>query len=292
MEKPIAILDSGVGGLRVMAALARQLPAEDIIYLGDTGRGPYGRGPMAEVRRWAEECAYFLLRFGPKVLVVACHTAGAVAGESLREKFPVPVFLAPGLLCQRAAVETTTGVVALLASETALAVGFYQEALGEVALACCPATGLLEALEGRAPIRRPADEAALRAALERSLAPACDAAARNGTEVEVVLLGEASLGGVGPLVEELLGAGVRVVEVAEALAGEVARTLATGPPAGGRPPGRTTRMSGKGGRYIFVSGDVEHFRRWGPLLYGGPLGRVDVASPERFFRQMATLPRG
>ncbi len=268
--------------MRVMAALARQLPAEDIIYLTDTGRGPYGRTPMAEVRRWAEECAYFLLRFGPKVLVVACHTAGAVAGESLREKFPVPVFLAPGLLCQRAAAETTTGVVALLASETALAVGFYQEALGEVALACCPATGLLEALEGRAP----SSEAALRAALERSLAPACDAAARSGTEVEVVLLGEASLGGVGPLVAELLGAGVRVVEVAEALAGEVERMLVPDPPAGGRPPG------GKGGRYIFVSGDVEHFRRWGPLLYGGPLGRVDVASPERFFRQMATLPRG
>ncbi len=280
MEKPIAILDSGVGGLRVMAALARQLPAEDLIYLTDTGRGPYGRTPMAEVRRWAEECAYFLLRFGPKVLVVACHTAGAVAGESLREKFPVPVFLAPGLLCQRAAVETTTGVVALLASETALAVGFYQEALREVALACCPATGLLEALEGRAP----SSEAALRAALERSLAPACDAAARNGTEVEVVLLGEASLGGLGPLVEELLGAGVRVVDVAEALAGEVERMLAT--TARSRPPG------GKGGRYIFVSGDVEHFRRWGPLLYGGPLGRVDVASPERFFQQMATLPRG
>ena len=278
MERPIAVLDSGVGGLRVMAALARQLPAEDIVYLADTARGPYGRRPMAEVRRWAEECAYFLLRFEPKVLVVACHTAGAVAGEPLRRKFPVPVFLAPGLLCQRAAAEPTAGRVVLLASETALAAGFYQEALREVAVVCCPATELLEALEGGAP----SSEAGLRAALERSLASAGDAAARDGTEVAVVLLGEASLGGLGALVEELLGTDVRVVEVAGALAGEVERMLAT--TASSRPPGA------EGGRYIFVSGDVGHFRRCGPLLYGGPLGRVDVASPERFFQQMARLP--
>jgi len=271
MERPIAILASDVGGLRVMTALARRAPAEDFIYLADTGRGPYGGCPVAEVRRWTEQCAYYLLRFDPKVLVVACYTMGAVAGEHLRKKLPVPAFLAPGLLRQRAEAEATAGTVALLASETALATGFYPSVLGGARVVCCPATELLEALAGRAAT----GEKDIRALLERALTPA------RRADAGAVLLGEVSLGEVGPLVAETLGPDVRVIDVVEELVEEVERMLAM--TVLSRPRG------GDGGRYVFVSGDAEEFRERGARVYGEPLGRVDVASPQRFFQQMATL---
>ena len=274
MERPIAILASDVGGLRMMAALARQLPSEDFIYLADTGRGPYGGCPVAEVRRWTEECAYYLLRFDPKVLVVACYTMGAVAGEYLRKKLPVPVFLAPGLLCQRAGAEGTEGPVALLASETALATGFYQSALGGVEVVCCPATPLLEALKGRAA----GSGSDIRVLLKRALTPAREA------DAGAVLLGEVSLGEVGTLVAQILGPGERLIDIVGELVEEVEHMLAM--TVLFRPRG------GDGGRYVFVSGDAEDFRERGARVYGEPLGRVDVASPERFFQQMATLREG
>lgn len=274
MERPIAILASDVGGLRVMTALARRAPAEDFIYLADTGRGPYGGCPVAQVRRWTEECAYYLLRFDPKVLVVACYTMGAVAGEYLRKRLPVPVFLAPGLLCQRAAAEETEGPVALLASETALATGFYRSVLGGARVICCPATELIEALEGRAA----GPESDIRVLLKRALTPAREA------DAGAVLLGDVSLGEVAPLVGEVLGSGVRVVDVVGELVEEVEHMLAM--TVLSRPRG------GDGGRYVFVSGDAEDFRERGARVYGEPLGRVDVASPERFFQQMATLREG
>jgi len=277
MERPIAILDSGVGGLRVMAELARRLPAEDVIYLADTARGPYGRSPVAEVRRWTEECAYYMLRFDPKVLVVTCHTMGAAAGEFLRKRLRVPVFLSPGLLCQSGLAERTAGAVAILASETSLASGCYQRALGQagVEVVCCPASELLEALEQGAGQL----QGALRPLLERALEPAL----RVRPAVGVVLLGEVSLGSVGGLVQEAMGSGVRVLEVTARLVEEVERMLAMMNLL--RTPG------GVGRSYVFVSGDAERFRQCGEPMYGRPLGRVDVASPERFFRQMTSLSK-
>ena len=263
--------------MRVMTALARRVPAEDLIYLADTGRGPYGRRPVAEVRRWTEECAYYLLRFDPKVLVVTCHTMGAVAGEDLRKRLPVPVFLAPGLLCQQAARLTagTEGPLALLASETALATGLYQRMLGGAEVVCCPVTPLLQALEGRA------SQDEVRALLDQSLAPAREVGAST------VLLAEGSLAEVADLVGNVLGVGARVVDVVEELVGEVEHMLEM--TVLSRPHG------GDGGRYVFVSGDAEDFRERGARVSGEFADRrirVDAASPERFFQQMATLREG
>jgi len=281
MDRPIAILDSDVGGLRVMTALALRAPAEDFVYLADTGRGPYGARPVAEVRRWTEECAYYLLRFDPKVLVVTCHTMGVVAGEDLRKRLRVPVFVTPGLLCQQAAAESTDRPLALLATETALAMGFYQDSLGGAApsgspprrrLVCCPVTSLLEALEAQA------SEEEVRALLDEVLAPARQAGAST------LLLGDGLLSGLAGLVGEVLGVGARVVDVGDDLVDEVERMLTMTVLA--RPPGPD------GERTIFVSGDRERFRARGVRVCGEPLGRVDAASPERFFRQLATLGQG
>ena len=303
MERPVALLDSDGGGLRLLAELTRRLPAEDYVYLADSARGPYGRATVAEARLWTEQGAYFLLRFDPKVLALASHTMGALAGERLRKSFPVPVFSPCGLLARRlvepgayevgaggvpglpglpAGRGAGPGVVALLASDTSLASGFYQEALAKARASAvpCPASELTEALaDGAAEGERgkPGAAARLAALVEKALAPALAAEPR----VEAVLLAESALELVAPFVRQLLGSEVLVVSVLAQLAGEVERLLTLAGTL--RPP------AGEGLRYFLASGDVERFRERGAALYGAALGRVVAASPGRFFEQIGTL---
>ncbi|NUQ48250.1 MAG: aspartate/glutamate racemase family protein, partial [Phycisphaerae bacterium] len=87
----IAVFDSGLGGLTVVHALRRRLPAEDLVYFGDTARVPYGTKSPETVLRFAREDCDFLLRFNPKLLVVACNTASAAALPELESSVPVPI---------------------------------------------------------------------------------------------------------------------------------------------------------------------------------------------------------
>ena len=84
-QLPIGVFDSGVGGLTVLAALHRQLPAENLIYLGDTARLPYGTKSPASIARYASQATRVLQDRGIKMLVVACNTASAVAMDALRQ---------------------------------------------------------------------------------------------------------------------------------------------------------------------------------------------------------------
>jgi len=115
---PVAIFDSGVGGLTVAAAIARRLPGEDLVYLGDTARLPYGTKSPETVTRYAVQATRALMRFEPKLIVVACNTASAVALPALAAAYaPVPVLgvVEPGA---RAAVAASiTGVIAVIATE-------------------------------------------------------------------------------------------------------------------------------------------------------------------------------
>ena len=88
---PIGVFDSGLGGLTVVRQILSLLPGEDIVYLGDSARVPYGTKSPATVCKFALQDAGFLLRFDPKMIVVACNTASAVAMEVLRENLPVEV---------------------------------------------------------------------------------------------------------------------------------------------------------------------------------------------------------
>jgi glutamate racemase len=105
-ELPIGVFDSGVGGLTVVRQLHRVLPGEDIVYLGDTARVPYGTKSPSTVVRFACEDTQFLLRQNVKAVVVACNTCSAWALPMLEKKFAVPVFgvILPGV---RAALART-----------------------------------------------------------------------------------------------------------------------------------------------------------------------------------------
>src|SRR5260221_4953366 len=104
--QPVGIFDSGIGGLTVVHALRKALPAEDIFYLGDTARLPYGTKNQATIERYSLEIAGLLLSERAKIIVVACNTATALALPRLQDTLRVPVIgvIAPGA---RAAVKTT-----------------------------------------------------------------------------------------------------------------------------------------------------------------------------------------
>lgn len=90
-DKPIGIFDSGIGGLTVAGAIHRLLPSEDIIYLGDTARVPYGTKSAETISRYALECALYLLNRDVKMIVAACNTVSSVALPKLKEILRVPI---------------------------------------------------------------------------------------------------------------------------------------------------------------------------------------------------------
>lgn len=127
---PIGMFDSGVGGLTVLKALRERLPCEDVIYLGDTARLPYGTKSATTVSRYAVQCAAELVDRGIKLLIVACNTASAVALDALREAYPsIPVIgvVEPG--AQAACTGSRNGSIAVIATESTIAGGAYQRAI-------------------------------------------------------------------------------------------------------------------------------------------------------------------
>lgn len=129
-ELPIGVFDSGVGGLTVLRALRERLPHERFVYLGDTARLPYGTKSAESIHRYSLQAADVLAATGVKCLVIACNTASAVALPALQDRFaPMPVIgvVEPGA---RAGCEaSTTGRIAVIATESTVRGGAYQRAI-------------------------------------------------------------------------------------------------------------------------------------------------------------------
>ncbi|HEX8410781.1 MAG TPA: glutamate racemase [Thermoanaerobaculia bacterium] len=124
----IGVFDSGVGGLTVFREIARALPREPLIYLGDSARVPYGTKSPATVVRYSLEAAQHLMSRNVKMLVVACNTATAAALPILKQQLSIPVIgvVEPGA---RAAVERTSGVVGVIATEGTVRSKAYTNAI-------------------------------------------------------------------------------------------------------------------------------------------------------------------
>ncbi len=124
---PIGIFDSGVGGLTVLKEINRLLPCEDIIYLGDTARVPYGIRSAETVLKYSIANAEFLVKQNIKLLVIACNTVSAVAKDRLREKYSIPVVdvVTPGA---RGAVDNTTNrKIGVIGTRGTISSGAYQK---------------------------------------------------------------------------------------------------------------------------------------------------------------------
>ncbi|THF79914.1 glutamate racemase [Cohnella fermenti] len=129
MQQAIAVLDSGVGGLTVVREVMRQLPREKILYFGDTARTPYGPRPAEEVVRFTREIVDYLTQYQPKMIVIACNTATAVALDDIRSRVRIPVVgvINPGA---RAAIgRTKTGRIGVIGTEGTIKSGAYEQAL-------------------------------------------------------------------------------------------------------------------------------------------------------------------
>ncbi len=145
--RPIGIFDSGLGGLTVARAVGRQLPAERLVYLGDTARVPYGTKSAATVSRYARECARFLQGLDIKALVVACNTASSLAMEELGSfldplRIPLLGVIEPGAV--EACRVTRHGRIGVIGTPATIRSGAYERAIARirpdvtVASAACP----------------------------------------------------------------------------------------------------------------------------------------------------------
>ncbi len=143
-KRPIALFDSGFGGLTVMREITRLLPQEDILYLGDTARLPYGTKSPETILRYATENANFLLEKNIKLLIIPCHTACSHALESLQKWAPIPIIgvIQPGFELLMKATRSLS--VAILGTTSTIESGIYQNLIRqhspkiEVHAVACP----------------------------------------------------------------------------------------------------------------------------------------------------------
>ncbi len=208
---PLGVFDSGVGGLTVVRALRRLLPAESLIYLGDTARVPYGNKSPQTICRFAREDAQFLLAKGVKALVVACNTASAHALESLRRECPVPVIgvIEPGVEATLAHEQSRH--VGIIGTTGTIRSGAYQQALKAARPGLkiqAVATPLLVPFVEEDWLRHPALELVLGQYLEPLLLRGMDTLLLGCTHYPMLV----------PLLRRMLGGKVRLVDSASTCA--------------------------------------------------------------------------
>jgi glutamate racemase len=128
-DRPIGVFDSGIGGLTVVHSLTELLPSEDIVYLGDTARLPYGTKSVETIRRFAKEDTEFLLERGVKMVIVACHSATSAALPFLKKDYKLPIIgvIEPGA---RTAVRTSQNKrIGVIGTNATVSAGEYERAI-------------------------------------------------------------------------------------------------------------------------------------------------------------------
>ncbi len=143
VDAPIGIFDSGVGGLTVARAVIDQLPAEQVVYVGDTAHSPYGPLPIAQVRRHALAVCDELMDQGVKALVVACNSASAACLPDIRERYSVPVVEVVRPAVRRAVATTRSGRIGVIGTVATITSGAYQDSFAaardvQVTAVACP----------------------------------------------------------------------------------------------------------------------------------------------------------
>lgn len=215
----IGIFDSGVGGLSVLRAVRARLPQVPVIYLGDQAHVPYGPRPLQEVRAFSEAITRYLLAQGARMIVVACNAASAAALHGLRKQFPGVAFVGMEPAVKPAAETTRSGVVGVLATPATFQGELYASVIERFAQGVtvledtCP--GLVAQIE-LGDLRGSHTRAILEKALLPMLARGMDTVVMGCTHYPFVI----------PLIQEISGPEVRVIDPAPAVAQQAARVLA------------------------------------------------------------------
>ena len=250
---PIGIFDSGVGGLSVLRAIREQLPIESVLYFADQIHVPYGQRSMEEICIFSEAITRFLLNLDAKLIVVACNTASAAALLFLRNTFPDISFVGMEPAVKPAAENTQTGVVGVLATpatfQGALYASVVERFAGNVTLLQDTCTGLVQQIE-----RGDLNGSKTRTILESALNPMLERG------IDTIVLGCTHYPFVIPIIQEIVGSGVRVIDPAPAIARQVTRLLDSS-------KNRASVPSFVSVQY-FTSGDVTRFEALLPKLLG------------------------
>jgi glutamate racemase len=266
-ERAIGVFDSGFGGLTVARAVIDLLPWENLVYIGDTGRYPYGPRHLDEVRCFSRQITAKLVReHDVKMVVVACNTAAAAGLEGLGESFGLPVItvIEPGL---RAAMRaTSTGRIGVIGTVGTVSSGAYQKAItaldpsGAVDLTCAACPGFVEFVE-----RGETDSDQVYVLAERLLAPIREAG------VDALLLGCTHYPFLARTISDVVGRDVVLVSSADETAFEL-RALLT--------DNSLARSRQKRGAHTWISsGDVDTFRTLGRRLLGPEIDQVQAWVP-------------
>jgi glutamate racemase len=264
-DRPIGVFDSGLGGLTVVRALLDLLPAEHLLYFGDTGRFPYGPKPAEEVLKYSLEITDLLVERKVKMIVVACNSASAAALDQLRERVDVPVVgvIEPGL---RAAVRATrNGRIGVIGTVGTVASGAYQRAAARVAsdagpefaLTCAACPGFVEFVESG-----DVGSDQVHVLAERLLAP------MKKAHVDTLVLGCTHYPLLARTIGDVMGPDVVLVSSADETAFEVLAYL--GASRSGQPANRRVTF--------MTSGDVAVFRQLGARFLGPEVETVEAWS--------------
>lgn len=264
---PIGIFDSGVGGLSVYRAIRQMLPNEALIYLADQAHVPYGSRSLAEVRSFTEGIARYMIGQQAKMIVVACNAASAAALHHLRQVFPARPFVGMEPAVKPAAEQTRSGVVGVLATpatfQGALYTSVVERFANGVTLLTHTCPGLVAQIES-GHLDTPATRVILEGALRPMLAEGIDTVVLGCTHYPFVI----------PLIQEISGPAVRVIDPAPAIARQATRVLALQ---------GLTNVSGQPGPARFLTtGEPAHLEALLPRLIGlnAPVRRLSWAAGE------------
>jgi glutamate racemase len=263
-DLPVAVFDSGVGGLTVLHELLVSLPSEDYLYLGDTARLPYGNRSPEELAAFSIEIAEHLLQEGAKLIVVACNSASAAALEAVQRHLDergcdvdVIGVLLPA--AQLAVAASRSGRIGLLATPATVASGAYERIVlaadPHVHLESVACPDLASVIEAGFPF----DED-----LVETVRGYC--APLRAAEVDTVILGCTHFPLVGPMLQRILGRGVTLVGSGPGVTRSVERALAA--------RGLLNPRRGEGSYRFRCTGRVESFHALGTRFLQMPLGEV------------------
>ena len=263
-EHPVGVFDSGVGGLTVLHELLVSLPTEDYVYLGDTARFPYGDRTQEELQAFSVEIADHLVEAGAKLIVVACNSASAAALDTVEEHFAqagreIDVIGVLRPAAQLAVVASHTGRIGLLATPATIASGGYERAVAaadpHVHLESVACADLAPIIQGGFPF----DEQVVET-VRAYCAPLREA------QVDTVILGSTHYPLCAPILQRILGRGVRLVSAGAGVARSVERALAS--------RGLLNPREGEGSYRFRCTADVASFCALGTRFLQMPLGEV------------------
>lgn len=245
-ERPIGLLDSGIGGLTVLKEARKRLPNESFIYIGDNARNPYGTRSVEEIRRYTLELAQFLVDRQVKLIVIACNTATAVALEELKATLPIPVLGVIHAGSMEAVRHTATQEIGILATQSTVDSSYYNQKISEMnaavkvtSLACPEFVDLVETNQHQS------EEA--EALVKMKLFPL------KNSRIDALILGCTHFPLLAPFIQKEMGKEVRLIDSGALTAEQIDQVLDEYQMAAERSTSPVTTE-------IYTTGDAQLFR--------------------------------